>query len=102
MAITYTQIGVVSSDGNFVNRVAYALTVGAVAVIGESPATAKHAGRMAFANKVIWNQVDAASITKAVLTQLPQVTADSATDYGILDTDLQAVINNNWNVLAGI
>lgn len=102
MAITYTQIGVVSTDGNFINRVAYALTIGAVTVIGESPATAKHSGRVAFANKVIFNQFDAGSIAKAVLTQLPQVTTDASTDYGILDSDLQAVINNNWNVLAGV
>lgn len=102
MAITYTQIGVVSADPNFVNRVAYALAIGAVTVIGESPATAKHSGRINFANKVILNQVDVSSITKAVLTQLPQVTTDASTDYGILDTDLQTVINNNWNVLAGV
>lgn len=103
---TFSDLGTIASDGNFQNRVRYAMTVAAVNVYSELANTMGHPARVAFALKVI---AGAFSIANACLTILTNSTiaaeANIATTagggYAIPDADIQFAVNSLWNHFSG-
>lgn len=100
MALTYTQVATICNDSIFLQRINFAMLIGAVTVIGEAANTSKHTGRLAYAMTVLQGNFSASTIANAVMTQL--INTASSDPTLILDSDIQTVINNNWNILAGI
>lgn len=104
MAATFSDLGTISKDSNFLSRVGYAMAVAAVNVYAESTGTAGHAARVAFATKVLNGQFNLTSASIGVLTNSTIAAgANVATTPGfaILDSDIQFAVNSLWTALAG-
>lgn len=90
--------------GQFQRRVNYYVVKAAVAVMAEDPLTANHAERVAFANKVFVSDYNLDQYTSAV-TSNPTILAGlsiSDPDNGVVDGDLEFVVNSAFNAFAGV
>ena len=103
---TFSDINAIASDSNFQGRCMYALYVAAVNVMGESNQTANHAARTLYAASVIRGTVSAYSVALVVLTSgLVSGEADItqiASGAAIVDADIQTIVSDDFNALAGI
>lgn len=99
----FSDISRTAHNEDFRRRVAYALTVAALAAYNEVNTATGHALRAAFAVKVLASQFDLHGAVLGVLTNLAiAAEADSAiTGNGIPDDHIQFAVNSIYNALAG-
>lgn len=100
---SYSDIGVIATNSDFLRRVDYAMMTAAVAVYAEAGTVTGHAARLAFAQKIFAGTYDVQRAAYAVLTNLTILTeaATSQPNFAIPDTDLQFSANSVFNALAG-
>lgn len=102
---SYSDLGQLTLQTNFQNRVRVALFLAAVSAYTENVDATGHAARSAYAVKVLNGQYDILSAAYAVLTNPTisgEATADGAVaNNGIPDGDLQFSMNSVYNGLAG-
>ena len=106
---TFSQLGLVSKEADFQNRVQYALFVAAVNVSSEDPNTLGHSQRITYANRVLNGNVNLPSVCNMVLTNpsiaqeaVPTASGQASTDNSIPDGDIQFTVNSLWNALSGV
>lgn len=103
---SFIDLQTIAGDSEFQGRCMYALHVTAVNVMGEDPSTANHAQRVTFATQVINGGLSAYNVAMVVLTA--NLTSSEATTgslpgcTAIPDADIQTIITDNFNALAGI
>ncbi len=98
---TYTDIVDVAAKPSFVNRVHYGLTIAAVNVAAEDPATPNHAARLVLANAVLAGSYPAGAVFSVLAN--PSIAAESDSSLrgeNIPDGDLQFAVNSLFNSLA--
>jgi hypothetical protein len=83
-----------SHDTLFMRRVQMIAQKTAIAVAAEDPATASHAQRVAFGNKVLMNPSGYAELIAQ------GVTTNSAINASSTDSDIEFTINSQWNAYA--
>lgn len=100
---TFSDISRTAHDEDFRRRVAYALTVAALAAYNEAIGVTGHALRAAYAVKVLSSQFDLQGVVLAVLANSTiAAEANSAiTGNGVPDSDIQFAANSIYNALAG-
>ena len=99
-----TSLQAVQVAGNLSSRVAFFVTKAGVAVMNESNATANHADRVAFAEKVFVGDYDLTQYTYSVLSN-PTILAAldvSENDLGLADSDIEFVVNSVFDAFAGV
>lgn len=100
---SFSDIGYTAHNEDFRRRVAYALTVAAIAAYNEAGTVSNHTLRAAFAVKVLASQFDLHGAVLGVLTN-STIAAESnsaTTGNGVPDTDIQFAVNSIYNALAG-
>jgi hypothetical protein len=112
MAETSTQQMALTRDtgaGGFMERVAAMLAFVTPTILGEAAATAHHPSRAYYAQRVVANPVQAATLAGPQLVMGVNVVATTTYDEEtktstctIADIDLQSQILTLWNSLAGI
>lgn len=100
---TFSDISRTAHDEDFRRRVAYALTVAAIAAYNESTGATGHALRAAFAIKVLASQFDLNGAVLGVLTNatIANESNSATTGNGVPDSDIQFAVNSIYNTLAG-
>lgn len=100
---SFSDISRTAHDEDFRRRVAYALTVAALAAYNEAGTVQNHTLRAAYATKVLASNFDLPGAVLGVLTNATIATeANSATTgNGIPDSDIQFAVNSIYNALAG-
>lgn len=93
--MTYIDQYNTSQDSVFQRRVRVAMLTSATNVLAEDPATANHAARAAYANKVLNAPVSYVDIFAEAVCTNAIITVDS------VDGDIQFTVNGLWNALAG-
>lgn len=100
----FSDLGKISNDNDFQSRVRYAMTVAAVNVYAESPATAGHAARSVFAVRVLSGSYNIMQACLAVLTNATiagEAVAATTPAFAIPDGDIQFSVNSLWNAFSG-
>ncbi len=98
---TYTDIVDVAAKPSFQSRVHYSLTIAAVAVAAEDPATPNHATRLALAGQILAGNFPAGAVFSVLAN--PTIAAESDSSQrgeNIADGDLQFAVNSLFNSLA--
>lgn len=101
---TYKQLMVLADDQNFQNRVKIAMQSAAIDVMAESTATTAHITRKTYAGKILDGTASVYQFTVGVLvngTISGEVTAGSS-DSAVPDSDVQFVVNSEFNAFAGV
>lgn len=103
MAASYSDMGSICQQPDFLRRVAIAMNIAAVNIYSESSTITGHAARAAFATKVVNGNYSLGSACFAVMqsTAIQNSASLTIAGNGILDSDLQTQINGIWNALAG-
>lgn len=83
-----------SRTATFVQRVQQLAIKSAIAVAAEDPATASHAARMAWGNKILLDPGTYGSILAGGVASNGAITAASS------DSDIEFTINSQWNAYA--
>lgn len=101
---SYSGLGQIASQSDFLLRIRYAAYHAAIDVFAEDPGTPSHAERVVYAAKVTSGSFDVSSVAYSVLTN-PTIAAgasDVTVGNGITDGDLQFAVNSVFNALAGV
>lgn len=83
-----------SHDTLFLRRVQMIIQKSAIAIAAEDPATANHAQRVAFGNKVLMNPSGYAELMAQGVTTNAAITISST------DSDIEFTVNSEWNAYA--
>ena len=101
-AATYSQLGTISGQQDFQNRVAIAMSNAAMNVYSEGTGVTGHTARAAYANKVLNGTYNLQASALAVLAGAAIMAEATITPpNGIPDADIQNQVNALWNALAG-
>jgi hypothetical protein len=94
----------VADNGDFSSRVRHFLTKAAVSVMSEVGSTPSHAERVIYAKKVLDGTASVAQASRAVVTNATIQAAIQlgAADFGVVDGDIEFVVNSLFNALAGV
>lgn len=101
---TYTDITATAQQLQFQRRVAYALTIAAIAAYNEDPATTGHAARAAYATRVLSGSFNINGVVLGVLANSTIAAEESSTvipGNSVPDTDIQFAVNSIFGALAG-
>lgn len=98
-------LGTISRNQRFQDRVNNCLNLAALNVMAEVATTASHQNRVDYARKVLLGGLDMQQIALDVLTNTTIASGANASttpDYAISDSDIQFAVNSIFNALAGV
>lgn len=102
---TFSDLGTIASNANFQARVQYAMTVAAVNVYAEDPATAGHPARKDLAIRTFNGAYSVQTVAMMVLTNstiAAEANINTTPGFAIPDSDIQFAVNSLWNDIAGV
>lgn len=100
---TFAQLGTIATQGEYQQRVGYAMGVAAAAVYAESTGITGHVARAAFATKVANGtySLPAAAIMVLSNSTIAGEAVITGSGNSIPDSDIQFAVNSLWNVMSG-
>lgn len=103
MAATYSQLGQIAQQPDFINRVQISMMKSAISIYNEGTGVTGHAARAAYAVKVLGGSYALSQVTQGVLTSATIIAEaqQSVAGNAINDADIDTQIAAMWNALAG-
>jgi hypothetical protein len=102
---TTTHLMQIASDGNFQNRVKYFMSKYALSVMTEAVEVGSHAARVVYAKLVLAGSATVYEQAIGVLTNgtiAAQADASIIPDWGIVDSNVEYQISQQFNAYAGV
>jgi len=95
----------IADDQSFQARVYYFMQKAAIAVSSEDQVTTNHALRVAFATKILGGTALVKTYSVGVVTNATIASTANALaspDFGILDSDIEFVVNSLYDAFSGV